>query len=189
MPGTSLRRGQTKPALEGHYSLVNGTVSENLFFRASRFVSWSFQPQQTKDHNFWMWISGTSGGVATVEPKLAAAQMVCCIDNNSVRDATISCSTSNKVGEIILSKCLEIEDKFQLQSWSARVSPPSNLSDWPSKGSSAELQKLGCKPAQVDVNNVLAQINLWLHGRKPGMIVPNCWAKKKCCANGFDWNR
>ena len=48
-------------------------------------------------------------------PRLTSVQTVCYIDNNSVRDAAISCSTSNAIGEAIMSRCLEFEDKFQLK--------------------------------------------------------------------------
>ena len=99
-------------------------------------------------------------------PRLKSLQLVCYIDNNSVRDATISCSTSNKVGEVIMSKCLHIEDEFQLQSWFARVPSPSNPADWPSRGSSKELRKLGCNQISVDVNNVLEQIKPFDKGGK-----------------------
>lgn len=92
--------------------------------------------------------------------KLKSSQLVCYIDNNSVRDATIACYTSNKVGETIMSKCLELEDEFQLQSWFARAPSPSNPSDWPSRGSSSELLKLGCVEVTVDPIEVLERINL-----------------------------
>ena len=92
-------------------------------------------------------------------PRLNALQVVCYIDNNSVRDAAISCATSNTTGEVIMKKCLELEDKFQLQSWFARVPSASNPSDWPSRGSTSELLTLGCKPVSVDVPALLELIN------------------------------
>ncbi len=77
--------------------------------------------------------------------------MVCYIDNNSVRDTAISCSTSNAIGEVIMTKCLELEDRFQLQNWFVRVLSINNPSDWPSRGSTSELLSLGRKPISTDV--------------------------------------
>ena len=84
-----------------------------------------------------------------------ASQAVAYIDNNSVRDALISCHTPNRVARLILERCLTLEDARQIRMWYNRISTASNIADWPSRGECTKLLDLSCKQISVDVSSII----------------------------------
>ena len=72
-------------------------------------------------------------------------------DNNAVRDAMISCHTTNNVAKKILIATLSLESELQLAPWYARVPTDSNMADNPSRLTTSPLLKMGAKQCEVCV--------------------------------------
>ena len=68
------------------------------------------------------------------QKQLTNRQVVFYVDNDGVRDVLISCSTSDPVGHVLLTKVLELEGTLALSSWFTRVPSKSNIADDPSRG-------------------------------------------------------
>ena len=72
-------------------------------------------------------------------------------DNNAVRDALISCSTSNRVARGLLVATVALETVHQVSPWYARVPTDSNYSDGPSRQDSSKVRALGATEDELDV--------------------------------------
>ena len=72
-------------------------------------------------------------------------------DNNAVRDALISCSTSNRVARGLLVATVALETVHQVSPWYARVPTDSNHSDGPSRQDSSKVRALGATEDELDV--------------------------------------
>ena len=75
----------------------------------------------------------------------ASSALVLYTDNNAVRDAMISCHTTNAVAKKILVAVLSLETELQLAPWFARVPTDSNLADHPSRLEVELLLKMGAQ--------------------------------------------
>ena len=69
------------------------------------------------------------------------------VNNNSARDVAVSGSARSETGSALVSILLKIEDRISLFPWYARVAPPSNPADRPSRGATGHLKSLGVKEA------------------------------------------
>ena len=81
---------------------------------------------------------------------LSSRQVVFYVDNDGVRDALISCNTSDPVGSVLLTKVLEKESACAISSWFTRVPSKSNVADDPSRGEIDQLIAAQAKPEQVE---------------------------------------
>ena len=86
-------------------------------------------------------------------------------DNNAVRDAMISCHTSNVVARRVLIAALSIESEYYLAPWYARVPTDSNLADDTSRLSIRHLQELGAQQSELNLNDcwdaLVTRANKW----------------------------
>ena len=71
--------------------------------------------------------------------QLVNRQVVFYIDNDGVRDVLISCSTSDPVGCVLLTRVLKLEGALAISSWFTRVPSKSNIADDPPRGECKEL--------------------------------------------------
>lgn len=92
------------------------------------------------------------------QKKLTNRQVVVYVDNDGVRDVLISCSTSDPVGHVLLTKVLELEGTLALSSWFTRVPSKSNIADDPSRGECKGLIASQARQDPVDPMSVLMQL-------------------------------
>lgn len=81
---------------------------------------------------------------------LVNSALVVYTDNNAVRDAMISCHTSNVVARRVLVAALSIESEYYLAPWYAT---DSNLADNPSRLSIRQLQELGAQQSELNLSD------------------------------------
>ena len=72
-------------------------------------------------------------------------------DNNAVRDALISCNSSNKVAKGLLISVLALECVQQVTPWYARVPTDSYMSDAPSRMETSHLNAMGAIHDALDL--------------------------------------
>ena len=78
-------------------------------------------------------------------------------DNNAVRDALISCSSSDHVAKRLLISVLALECIHQITPWYARVPTDSNMADSPSRLDTSHIVQLGAKQDELDLDNCWAR--------------------------------
>ena len=114
-------------------------------------------------------------------------------DNNAVRDAMISCHTTNTVAKKILIATLSLESELQLAPWYARVPTDSNTADNPSRLTTSPLLKMGAKQCEVCVEErwgvLVTRAESW--GEQQVTRAPQCkrvlwsWAASSSCQVRF----
>eukprot|EP00438_Fugacium_kawagutii_P028836 Skav229820 [mRNA] locus=scaffold2672:22606:23685:+ [translate_table: standard] len=85
-----------------------------------------------------------------------STQVVLFVDNNAVRDVSISGKARNTVGMVLIESLLTLELESKIFPWYARVPSPSNVADGPSRGQIEELLRLGA--SQIDVTRQIEQV-------------------------------
>ena len=80
-------------------------------------------------------------------------------DNNAVRDALISCNTTNCVARKLLVASLALEYNKQICPWYARVPTDSNLSDGPSRLDPTKVIALGASLQEIDALDCWTQLS------------------------------
>ena len=83
--------------------------------------------------------------------ELTGAQVVCCTDNDGVKDCLISCQTSSSNSVPILHSILQMEFDMKWNSWFSRVPTESNIADPPSRGKISELLAHGVHQYKLDL--------------------------------------
>ena len=68
------------------------------------------------------------------EKELQNSQVICCTDNDGVKDAVIACQTSSATAAPILHTILQLEFQLKLNAWFSCVPTESNIADPPSRG-------------------------------------------------------
>ena len=92
--------------------------------------------------------------------KLYGSQIVAFIDNNGVRDALISCHTTNTIASRILKEIIRFEVASKVLQWYSRVPSSSNIADEPSRQKFDLVKKLGCVQCDVRMDSILHQLDL-----------------------------
>ena len=96
---------------------------------------------------------------------LVSNAVVVYTDNNAVRDAMISCHTTNVVAKKVLVTTLSLECDLQLTPWYARVSTDSNLADSPSRLVIEPLLRMGAKQSDACAegcwNAMVTRVDSW----------------------------
>ena len=90
----------------------------------------------------------------------SGAQVISFVDNNGVRDALISCHSSNEVGLCILKEILKLESSSKVLQWYSRVASVSNIADDPSRFVVAQLKALGCRNTFLNLDVVVNKLDL-----------------------------
>lgn len=82
------------------------------------------------------------------------------VDNNAVRDVSISGRARKAVGMALIESLLLLEVDSNIFPWYARVPSPSNIADAPSRGKTEELMMLGATRIDVEehVSEVLSKL-------------------------------
>eukprot|EP00438_Fugacium_kawagutii_P008564 Skav206251 [mRNA] locus=scaffold1425:278987:279379:- [translate_table: standard] len=84
--------------------------------------------------------------------EISNAAMVMYTDNDAVKDAMISCQTTNSNAKAILNACSKLEYELGLNPWMSRVPTESNIADPPSRGAFQKLLDDGCSRTDLDAN-------------------------------------
>ena len=90
----------------------------------------------------------------------SGAQVISFVDNNGVRDALISCHSSNCVGASILKEILKLESTSKVLQWYSRVPSISNIADDPSRFVFTQLKALGCRETFLNLDCVVDELDL-----------------------------